>query len=119
MLYMLLIYGSQDEWGHADRALRARRMDSHMKALQMESDDGVLVATGRLLPIEHATTARATENGMVVLDGPFAETKEQLGGFQILNCESVDEVLTYVRTFIEHGGTVEIRPLHPNPTSID
>jgi hypothetical protein len=119
MLYMLLIYGREEEWKHRDRTQRARIMDSHMKALQMENDDGVLVASGRLLPTAHATTVRATEAEILVLDGPFAETKEQFGGFQLLNCDSLEHVLKYVRRFVEHGGTVEIRPLHPDPVSLD
>jgi hypothetical protein len=56
---------------------------------------------------------------MVVLDGPFAETKEQFGGFQVLNCDDLDHVLKYVRQFVADGGTVEIRPLHPDPISLD
>jgi hypothetical protein len=119
MLYMLLIYGREAEWGQRDRTHRARVMESHIKALQMENDDGVLVASGRLLPTAHATTVRATDDGMVVLDGPFAETKEQFGGFQVLNCDNLDHVLKYVRQFVAHGGTVEIRPLHPDPISLD
>ena len=119
MLYALLIYGSRDEWAQTDRASREQRMDAHTRALQMENDDGVLVMSARLQRTDRATTMRSTAKGIVVVDGPFAETKEQLGGLQILNCENLDAVMKYVRQFIAHGGTVEIRPLHPEPSSLD
>jgi hypothetical protein len=119
MLYMLLIYGREEEWQQRDRAQRERIMECHLKALQMENDDGVLIASGRLLRTDHATTVRATPEEVVVVDGPFAETKEQLGGFQVLNCDSLEHVLEYVRQFVAQGGTIEIRPLHPDPVSLD
>lgn len=119
MLYALLIYGAQEEWAQMDRADRQQRMDCHNKALQMENDDGVLVMSARLQRTDRATTLRSTPKGIVVLDGPFAETKEQLGGLQILNCDSLEEVMKYVREFISHSGTVEIRPIHPDPISLD
>ena len=119
MLYAVLIYGSQEEYAKTEHADRQRRMDCHMKALQMENDDGVLVMSARLQRTGSATTMRATENGIVVVDGPFAETKEQLGGLQILNCENLAAVQKYVRQFIGHGGTVEIRPIHTDPMSLE
>lgn len=119
MLYALLIYGSREEWAQMDRANRQQRMDCHMKALQMENDDGVLVMSARLQETACATTLRSTPKGILVHDGPFAETKEQLGGLQILNCDSLEEVMKYVREFISHSGTVEIRPIHPDPMSLD
>lgn len=119
MLYALLIYGAREEWARMDRASRQQRMDCHMKALQMENDDGVLVMSARLQATDRATTLRSTPEGIVVLDGPFAETKEQLGGLQILNCDSLEEVMKYVRTFVAHSGTVEIRPIHLDPVSVD
>jgi hypothetical protein len=119
MLYAVLIYGSQDEYNDMDRANRQQRMDCHTKALQMEHDDGVLVMSARLQRTDRATTLRSTPKGIVAFDGPFAETKEQLGGLQILNCDSLEEVMKYVREFISHGGTVEIRPIHPDPASLD
>jgi hypothetical protein len=119
MLYALLIYGAQEDWARTDRTNRQQRMDCHLKALQMEHDDGVLVVSARLQRTDSATTLRSTPQGIVVHDGPFAETKEQLGGLQILNCDSLDEVMKYVREFIAHGGTVEIRPIHPDPSSLD
>lgn len=119
MFYALLIYGSEDEWEHMDRQQRTARMDSHIKAAQMENDAGVLITGIRLMPTPHATTVRATARGIAVTDGPFAETKEQFGGLQILECANLDEVVVYARQLVEHGGTVEIRPFNLDLTSVD
>jgi hypothetical protein len=119
MLYAVLIYGVEREYNTESRDKRAQRMASHLEALQKEHDDGVLVTTARLLPTKRATTVRATANGIAVTDGPFAETKEQFGGFQVLNCDTLEQVVAYAKTFVAHGGTVEIRPLHPDPGSVD
>jgi len=119
MFYALLIYGSEDEWNRMSRLQRVQRMDSHIKAAQMENDAGVLITGVRLMPTAHATTVRATAKGITVTDGPFAETKEQFGGFQILECASRDEVVVYARQLVEHGGVVEIRPFNLDLTSVD
>ena len=66
-----------------------------------------------------ATTVRGAGDRPGVLDGPFAETKEQLGGLQILDCEHLDAAIRYAKMFVARGGAVEIRPVHPDPGSID
>jgi len=54
-----------------------------------------------------------------VTDGPFAETKEQFGGFQLLDCPTFDDAVRYAKQLVECSGTVEIRPVHPLSASID
>jgi hypothetical protein len=119
MFYALLIYGSESDWRRMARAQRERIMDSHIKAVQMENDAGALVAGFRLFPTDRATTVRATSDGITTVDGPFAETKEQFGGFQIVACKQRDDAVAYARQIVEHGGTVEVRPLNLDATSID
>lgn len=119
MFYALLIYGSEAEWERMDNRQRSARMESHIKAAQMENDAGVLITGIRLMPTAHATTVRAAPGGIAVTDGPFAETKEQFGGLQILDCPSLDEAIVYARQLVEHGGTVEIRPFNLDLTKID
>ena len=119
MFYALLIYGSEDEWKRMTRQQRLARMDSHIKAVQMENDAGVLITGVRLMPTAQATTVRATPTGITVTDGPFAETKEQFGGLQILDCASRDEVVVYARQLVENGGVVEIRPFNLDLISVD
>ena len=119
MFYALLIYGSESDWQRMDRAQRQRIMDSHIKAVQMENDAGALIAGFRLFPTDRAMTVRATPKGIATVDGPFAETKEQFGGFQIVACKQRDDAIAYARQIVAHGGTVEVRPLNLDATSID
>lgn len=66
-----------------------------------------------LQPKETATTLRASGGKIVVTDGPFAETKEVLGGFEVLECRDLDEALAIARRFpgLRAGGSVEVRPI--------
>jgi len=119
MLYAFLIYGREDEWRAMDRAQRQRQMDAHVNAARIAHADGVLLAGVRLRPTTYATTVRASADGIAVTDGPFAETKEQFGGFQLIDCATLDDAIRYASNLIECSGTVEIRPLHPSASSID
>jgi hypothetical protein len=69
--------------------------------------------TARLMPTTAATTLRKGDTPLVI-DGPFAETKEQLLGFYLINCEDLEEVLTFCRELgaVNPGGAYEVRPLH-------
>jgi hypothetical protein len=69
--------------------------------------------TARLMPTSAATTLRKGDTPLV-LDGPFAETKEQLLGFYLVNCDDLEEVLTLCRELaaVNPGGAYEVRPLH-------
>ena len=66
----------------------------------------------RLGPTADARTLRGPGDGMVI-DGPFAETKEQLGGYHVIECGNLDDAIAIARRIptIPHGGTVEVRPL--------
>ena len=98
-------------------------------AWSKEQDDAVMVKLGgvmdklsrqgrlgpvaRLLPTTAATTLRKDREQPIVIDGPFAETKEQLLGFYIVDCQSLDEVLDIARELgqANPGGAYEIRPV--------
>jgi hypothetical protein len=75
--------------------------------------EGRLGPVARLMPTTAATTLRKHKEPAVVIDGPFAETKEQLLGFYIVNCQSLDEALTIARELgqANPGGSYEIRPV--------
>lgn len=74
--------------------------------------DGVLVAGDALQGVETATTVRVRNGKTETMDGPFAETKEQLGGFYILDCEDLDQALKYAAMIpTAQYGTIEVRPL--------
>ena len=73
---------------------------------------GVLVSRERLQPTALATTVRARDQDLVVADGPFAETKEQIAGFYIIECEDLDEAIEIAsRNPGARYGTIEVRPV--------
>jgi hypothetical protein len=76
---------------------------------------GVLKARERLRPTALATTVRVGERGLVVADGPFAETKEQIAGFYIIECADLDEAIEVAaRNPAAAFGTIEVRPVWEN-----
>jgi len=77
------------------------------------SRQGKLGPVARLLPTTAATTLRKDREQPIVIDGPFAETKEQLLGFYIVDCQSLDEALDIARELgaANPGGAYEIRPV--------
>lgn len=74
---------------------------------------GKLGPVARLLPTTAATTLRKDREPPLVIDGPFAETKEQFLGFYILDCETLDEALDFARELaaVNPGGAYEVRPV--------
>jgi hypothetical protein len=74
---------------------------------------GKLGPVARLLPTTAATTLRKDREPALIIDGPFAETKEQLLGFYIIDCDTLDEALEFARELgaVNPGGAYEIRPV--------
>ena len=73
---------------------------------------GALVTLQRLQPTSTATKVRKRDGGLVVADGPFAETREQIAGFYVLECEDLDEALEFAaRNPAAEFGTIEVRPV--------
>jgi hypothetical protein len=113
MLYALLCYNSEEtvfSWTKAqDDAVMARLGVVHERL----SAQGKMGPSLRLMPTTAATTLRKGDPPMII-DGPFAETKEQLLGFYVLDLENLDEALGVARDLGEAnpGGAYEIRPLH-------
>jgi hypothetical protein len=113
MQYAILCYHSEDVVGawskEEDDAVMARLGVVHEKLAKA----GKLGPTVRLLPTTAATTLRKDTEPALVLDGPYAETKEQLLGFYIVDCASLDEALDIARDLgrANPGGAYEIRPV--------
>jgi hypothetical protein len=113
MLYALLCYHSEDvvySWSkEEDDAVMAKLAVVQERLAKA----GKLGPVARLMPTTAATTLRRDRGQPVVIDGPFAETKEQLLGFFIIDCESLEEAIEITRELGEHnpGGTYEIRPV--------
>ncbi len=73
---------------------------------------GVLVTRVRLRPTSLSSTVRVRDEGLVVANGPFAETKEQIAGFYIIECEDLDEAIEIAsRNPGARSGTIEVRPV--------
>jgi len=112
MLYTLLCYNSEDvvfSWSQEeDDAVMARLGVVHEKLVKA----GKLGPSLRLVPTTAATTLRKSDPPLVI-DGPVAETKEQLLGLYVIDCESLDEALGIARELGEAnpGGSYEIRPV--------
>lgn len=114
----MLIYSREDESATPEEmaAVSAR----HGQVLSEAHGRGVFRAADPLLPTATATTVRVDEGGQVILtDGPFAETKEQLAGYYILDCENLDEAISWaakIPTACKGGvGCVEVRPIREIP----
>lgn len=119
MLYALLFYGREEEWIAKEPPERERIINTHLAEVNEALRQGALITTARLLDTSAATTVRSDGKTVLVTDGPFAETKEQFGGLQILDCADRDEAIRYAKMFAAAGGVVEIRPVHPNPGDWD
>lgn len=111
MKYLLAIYSDET----AD--LPPDQMEPYMQEwFQYDADirASVEVLAGNALhPTEKAVTVRSQDGSIVTLDGPFAETKEQLGGFYLIDIDSLDEAIEWAGRMpsVRTGGSVEIRPL--------
>ena len=113
MMYAVLCYNNEEMvcgWSREqDDAVMAK-----IAAVQERlTKAGKMGASLRLLPTTAATTLRKTQEGPLVIDGPFAETKEQLLGFYLVDAADLDDVLAIARDLatVNPGGTYEIRPV--------
>jgi hypothetical protein len=112
MKYLLALYGDESRFGDVTPEQRAEGMKAWDAYTRAAVDAGAHVAGEGLQPSSTATTVAIQEAGdPIVSDGPFAETKEQLGGFYLLDCKDLDDVLAWAKRIPMPGGTVEVRPV--------
>jgi hypothetical protein len=112
MLYAILCYHDEDVTGSWTREQDAAVMTKLAVVQDKLKKQGRLGPVARLLPTTAATTLRK-DDPPLVLDGPYAETKEQLLGFYVVDCESLDQALEVARDLgaANPGGAYEIRPV--------
>ncbi len=113
MLYAILCYHDENFIGSWSREEDAAVMEK-LKAVHGKlAEAGRLGPVARLLPTTAATTLRKDSEPAVVIDGPFAETKEQLLGFYVVECDDLDAALDVARDLgrANPGGAYEIRPI--------
>lgn len=109
MRYMLLIYTNETASAQRSAGERQECMNHHLALMEEATRAGVLRATDPLHPTTNATTVRVLDGKPVVTDGPFAETKEQLGGYYILDCRDLDEAISWANKM--KSSCIEIRPI--------
>lgn len=119
MRYMLLVYTKEDEMARASQEQMGKIRDGHWAVMDETRSKGILQGAEPLTPTATATTVRHQDGKTVVTDGPFAETKEQLAGYYILDCKDLDEAISYAAR-IPTGcggstGCIEVRPLREIP----
>jgi hypothetical protein len=108
--YMMLLYAG--EASPAERAEREAEIPLWLELNDSLRAAGLLVATDRLHAVDAATTVRVRDGDTEIVDGPFAVTKEYLGGYYILECDDLDEALRQAaRVPLARYGSVEIRPI--------
>ena len=116
MQYMCLIYDDEKVWQGMSEDERNQVFGEYGAFTESIQESGNLVAGDALEPTSTATTVRVRNGETLVTDGPFAETKEQLGGYYLIEAETLDEALEIAaRCPGAKHGAVEVRPLMPIP----
>jgi hypothetical protein len=111
MKYIALLYGEPNSGPAPGTPEFMKMLDDFQSATAAMAHAGVLVDSSPLQPPQTATTVRVRDGEMFLSDGPFAEIKEQLGGYYILDCEDLDTALRYAAMIPSaRYGSVEVRP---------
>ena len=113
MRYLMLCCFDEKRWNAIPESQRNAIMRDYGALLQSLGQSGQHLATGKLQPTATATTVRSRNGKPIVSDGPFAETKEQLGGYHLIECKNLDEAISIAKRFptLLFGGAVEVRAL--------
>ena len=118
MRYMLLMYRDERWWDAKPEQERTAIRQLAIEASQPLRSRGIFLAGDPLLPTSTATTVRMRNGKPVTTDGPFAETKEQLGGYTIVEVASLDEAIAIAvdHPLVRVGGhSIEVRPIRELP----
>ena len=112
MQYLLLIYGDQEGYNRRSEEERGQIFQAYGAFTQELEQSGHMVGGNALQPVQAATTVRVRDGETLATDGPFAETKEQLGGYYLIDAESLDEAIEWAAKIpgASHG-SVEVRPV--------
>lgn len=120
MRYMMLIYSRETAEAMSPEEDQRIR-EGHRAVMEETARRGILQGAGPLEPTTAATTVRVEGEKVLITDGPFAETKEQLAGYYILECRDLDEALEWAAKIptgcAGNAGCIEVRPLRGIPKS--
>ncbi len=112
MQYLLMIYQNQAEYGKIDPATSKKMLEEYGAFTQSIIQSGNFKGGDRLQPTTTATTVRVRDGKILTTDGPFAETREQLGGYYLIEAKDLDTALGIAaRIPGARYGSIEVRPI--------
>ena len=112
MKYALLIYASEQDWASQTEEESQAQFQEYMAFTKDIVDRGIYQGGEALQPITTATTVRVRDGETLTTDGPFAETKEQLGGFYLVDAKDLDEAIEIAARIPDvRRGSIEVRPV--------
>jgi hypothetical protein len=115
MQYLLMCCFDEMRWTQLPDAQKGQIMQEYDEFIQGIVKSGHFRASTKLQPTSMATTVREQYGQRITTDGPFAETKEQLGGYHLIECQDLDEALAIAGRIptLRVGGAIEVRPVVP------
>ena len=113
MQYLLMCCFDEKQWEELPESRRQEIMRDYGELIRSLTESGQHLAGAKLESSTAATTVRGRDGKATITDGPFAETKEQLGGYHLVECRDLDEAISIAKRIptIPFGGTVEVRAL--------
>ncbi len=116
MKYLLLIYENEAAFAKIPEAEQGKIFGEYMAYTSRIKKSGNYISGEALEPISTATTVRVKDGKTLTTDGPFAETREQLGGFYLVEAKNLDEALALAAGIpASRTGSIEVRPIMPTP----
>ncbi len=112
MQYLLMLYANENGWDALSKTEREQGVAAYAAYTEALDKAGVLAGSNRLQPISAATTVRVVDGKSQVLDGPYADSKEQLGGYYMIDVADLDAAIAWAaRCPGASHGIVEVRPV--------
>lgn len=117
MQYMLFCCIDENHWEGLAAQERDGVMDDYGAWIRQLEESGRHVMSARLQPVANAATVRRNGGRSSIVDGPFAETKEQIGGFHLIEADNLEDALALAERIptLRVGGTIEVRAVRPEP----
>lgn len=112
MQYLLLLHSDESGWEKMTPAEQQQGYQAYMAYTEALKKSGAYVGSNRLRPVATATTVKVTNGKQQVLDGPYADSKEQLGGYYLIEAPDLDAAIAWAaRCPGASHGTIEVRPV--------
>jgi hypothetical protein len=117
MQYLLMIYDDEKVWAAMTEPQREQLMTDYRAYTESIVKSGQFRGGAQLQPSPTATLLREQKGKRATTDGPYAETREQLAGYYLVECDNLDQALTIAAGIpsVKVGGAIEVRPLVPRP----